>query len=90
MIEMDSQEICKLLDILIGNPQPVGDSAIDEQRKRHLLKLIDVGNWVLSMISEVAQNRHSEYFSMREIGEWAYATMLQWEEWLSEQEEENA
>lgn len=85
-----SDEIIKLASALIGSVHPVADSAIDWKVKENLKTMIDVINWALGEMSEVAGNRHSFYGSQRDVGERAYAALLEWEEWLRGVEEELA
>ena len=42
---MNHEEIIKLLGILIGGTEAVGDSAVDHQVEANLKTLIDVTNW---------------------------------------------
>lgn len=83
-----SDEIIKLASALIGSVHPVADSAIDWKVEENLKTMIDVINWALGEMSEVAGNRHSFYGSQRDVGERAYAALLEWEEWLRGVEEE--
>lgn len=88
--KMTSREICKLLEIVVGNTEPVADSAIDPQREENLKTLIDIGDWVLDGLLYVAEHRKDPYYSSHAIGERAYATMLEWKDWLATKEVELA
>lgn len=90
MVKFSSNEIEKLLDALIGNTEPVADSAIDERVKENLMNLIDVVNWCLDGVYDAARHRKSPYGSQRAIGERAYAAMLEWKDWLENVEDELA
>lgn len=90
MKRMTDQEICKLLDIVIGPTEPVADSAIDVEREENLKTLIDIGNWVLDGLYYAAQHRKDQYYSSSIVGERAYVTMLEWKDWLAEKEDELA
>ena len=90
MAKMTSREICKLLEIIVGETEPVADSAIDPVRAENLKTLIDIGNWVLDGLFYAAEHRKDPYYSSQIIGETAYAAMLEWEEWLEQKEEELA
>lgn len=90
MRKMGSNEICKLLDILVGDTEPVADSAIDSEVDENLKTLIDIGDWVLDGLWYSARHRKDPYYSSKTVGERAYATMLEWKEWLAEKEEELA
>lgn len=87
---MTSREICKLLDIVVGATDPIADSAIDPIREENLEALIDIGNWVLDGLLYAAEHRKDPYYSSRTIGERAYATMIEWKEWLAKIEDELA
>ena len=90
MRKMGSNEICKLLDILVGNTEPVADSAIDFETEENLKTLIDIGDWVLDGMWYAAKHRKDPYYSSQTVGERAYAAMLEWKKWLAEKEEELA
>lgn len=85
-----SDEIIKLASALIGSVHPIADSAIDRKVDDNLKTMIDVVNWALGEMIESAGNRHSFYGSQRDVGERAYAALLEWEEWLRGVEEELA
>lgn len=90
MQKWESREIVKIVDALIGSTEPVADSAIDEKVDRNLMVLIDVINWCLDGVYDAARCRHSPYGSQRDVGERAYAAMLEWKEWISDIEKELA
>ena len=90
MNKMTSQEICKLLEIVVGNTEPVADSAVDPEREENLKTLIDIGDWVLDGMLYAAEHRRDPFYSSKTIGERAYATMLEWKDWLAAKEEELA
>ena len=90
MKRMTNQEICKLLDIVIGPTEPWADSAIDIEREENLKTLIDIGNWVLIQLYCAAKHRKSTYYSSSKVGERAYGAMLEWKDWLAEMEDELA
>lgn len=90
MDKMTSREICKLLEIVVGNTEPIADSTIDLIREENLKTLIDIGDWVLDGLLYAAEHRKDPYYSSQKIGERAYAAMLEWKEWLAQKEEELA
>lgn len=90
MNKMTSQEICKLLEIVVGNTEPVADSAVDPEREENLKTLIDIGDWVLDGMLYAAEHRKDPFYSSKTIGERAYATMLEWKDWLAAKEDELA
>lgn len=87
---MTSREICKLLGIVVGKTEPIADSAIDPIREENLKTLIDIGDWVLDGLQCAAEHHKDPYYSSQAIGERAYATMLEWKEWLAQKEAELA
>ena len=90
MDKMTSTEICKLLEIVVGITEPAADTAIDEKCEQNLKTLIDIGDWVLDGMYYAANHRHDPYYSSSSIGERAYASMLEWKDWLARKEEELA
>lgn len=90
MAKMTSREIRKLLEIVVGETEPVADTNIDLIREENLKTLIDIGNWVLDGLLYASEHRKDPYYSSQKIGERAYAAMLEWKEWLAQKEEELA
>ena len=88
--KMTAQEICKLLEIIVGDTEPVVDSAIDVQIEENLKTLLDIGDWVLDGLWYAADHRKDPYYSSRQVGERAYAAMLEWKEWLAQKVKELA
>ena len=87
---LKSDEITKMVDLMIGRTDPAGDSAIDHDREENLKKLIDLVDWCFDGMYDAARHRKSFERSVRDIGERAYAAMLEWKEWISGVEEELA
>ena len=83
-VGMNDREIIKLLEILIGSTEAVGDSAIDNKIEINLKTLIDVANWCMDGVSQSASTRHRKEYSMSKIGERAFSALCEWEEWLKE------
>lgn len=69
MAKLTSDEIIKVLDMLIGPVEAYGDSAIDKTRKENLENLLDITDWCLDQIwySSMAADRKEA--SMVEIGQ---------------------
>lgn len=86
--KLDSSVICNLLENLIGDTEPVADSAVDIKRERNLMTVIDVLDWCLESLSVAAKHRHSEYGSERRVGERAYAVFDAIAKWCNEKLEE--
>lgn len=83
MKKLTSRDICNLLDILVGNTEPYGDTAIDEVTEQNLKILIDVGDWILDGVLFAADFYKSPMLSMRVIGMRAKRAMFEWRDWLS-------
>lgn len=90
MKKMTSQEICNLLEVIVGNTEPEADTWRDEIIEENLKTLIDIGDWVLDGLFLSAKHRKDIYASSHKIGERAYATMLEWKDWLAKKEEDLA
>lgn len=88
--KFEVNEITKILNMMIGGTEPYGDSSIDERIEINVKTLIDVINWCLDGIYYAARHRKSQYKSMMDIGERAYAALLEWKEWIAAVEEELA
>lgn len=84
MSKLDSNEIIKLLEILIGETEAVGDSAQDKEIEKNLMTLIDVTNWCLDGIMQSAETRDRIEYSMRIVGTRAYGAMLDYKKWFDE------
>ena len=76
MSKLNSKEIIKVLDNLIGETTAVGDSITDSVIDYNLRNLIDITNWCLDGIAQSATTRHSFDSSMRQIGERAFSTLV--------------
>ena len=83
-IKLDSNEICNLLDALIGLVEPQADSSIDEKVKENLKTVRDIWEWAMDIFYYAAKHRNDIYDSSKEIGEIAYSVMLEWKDWLEQ------
>lgn len=90
MRKWSTDEIIKVIDAMIGRTEPAGDSSIDHVVEDNVRTLIDVMDGCLDRMYEAAKYRKSEYGSQRDVGERAYAAMLEWRDWLNDKEEELA
>ena len=88
MRKWETNEITKLIDAMVGCTDPVGDSATDKTIEDNLKTLIDVTNWCLDGLYSAARFRKSQYRSMSDIGERAYASLLEYKDWTTAIEEE--
>ncbi len=88
MSKLNSGEITKLLNILIGATEPIGETNCDEKVLENLKTLIDVTNWCLDSISCARDYIHRFENSMNKVGFTAQCAMQEWAEWLKERSEE--
>lgn len=88
MEKLDSSEIIKLLDNLIGETEAVGDSSADEIILDNLMTLIDVTDWCIDGVAKSSKTRNRQEWSMQFIGKGAFKALLRWKEWLTERSEE--
>lgn len=85
MGRLKSYEITKVLDVLIGEVEAVGDSNADERRLENLKTLIDVTNWCLDGLEfamESGQGRVEA--SMQEISYTAHGALDEYKTWLND------
>lgn len=83
-----TNEITKILNATIGATDPVGDSSIDPTIEDNLKTLIDITNWCMDGLYSAARFRKSHYRSMADIGERAYASLLEYKDWINGVENE--
>ena len=83
MSKLNSKEIIKVLDNLIGETTAVGDSVADSVIDWNLRNLIDITNWCLDGIAQSAVTRHSFYSSMRQIGERAFSALVEYRDFAN-------
>ena len=88
MARLKSDEICKLLDTLVGYTFPVSDSSIDNAIAENLDILIDISYWVIRRLYRTSEYRTSSYCSSKEIGEKAYLAMMDLKEYFDDLEVE--
>lgn len=81
---LNSQEIIKVLDNLIGQTEAVGDSNVDERRHERLKVLIDVTNWCLDGVQFASSACGRPEGSMHKIGWDAKCALDEWHTWLGE------
>ena len=65
---MDSEEIIKLLGILVGSVEAVGSSHVDNQIYDNLSKLLDVMDWGIDRILGASMTADRPEYSMARIG----------------------
>ena len=83
-MKLNSQEIIKVLDSLIGSTEAVGDSWADEKIEKNLMTLIDVINWCLDGVYQSSSTRDRVEYSMRVVGSRAYEALLDYKKWLND------
>lgn len=88
MDKLNSKEIIKLLDILIGSVEGIGETYHDEIVLKNLQTLIDVTNWCIDGIAQASEQIHRQEYSMHKIGFTAQCAMQEYHDWLTERIED--
>lgn len=83
MRKLSNSEICNLNEILIGGTEPIGETYYDQEVENNLMRLIDLGDWVLDGLYYAALYHNRTEYSMKQVGERAKAAMMEWRDWLS-------
>lgn len=83
-MKLNSQEIIKVLDELIGRTEAVGDLWADEEIEKNLMTLIDVINWCLDGVYQSSSTKDRIEYSMRIVGSRAYEALFDYKKWLDE------
>lgn len=84
MDKLNSKEIIKLLDILIGSVEGIGETYHDEIVLKNLQTLIDVTNWCIDGIAQAREQVHRHEYSLHKIGFTAQCAMQEYHDWLLE------
>ena len=85
----ETHEITKLLDVLIGKVEAVGETEEDERRLDNLKTLIDVTNWCLDGLQfAMASGRGRAEWSMAEISYTAQCALDGYSTWITDVLEE--
>lgn len=85
MERLKSNEITKVLDVLIGEVEAVGESNADERRLDNLKTLIDVTNWCLDGLEfAMDSGKGRAEGSMQKIGHTAELALDEYKTWLNE------
>lgn len=83
-----SEQIADIVMELIGEIEPVGDSAIDDKRFNNLLAVENVMDILFDEIRWASENRNRYEYSMQKIGKNASDYLLAKYNWLKEQFED--
>lgn len=84
MEKLSEEEICKVVDLLIGEVEPAGDSRIDRDwmvNIEHLTNLID---HCLDRVSYAANYSNHDAYSMREVGRYALRYLAESAAWFND------
>ncbi len=82
--KMTASEIIRLLEILIGTTNAVGETNADEQIHKNLQTLIDVVNWGLESIHTSSFTCGRPEYSMHNVGYDAKCALDEWRMWLED------
>jgi hypothetical protein len=84
MARLKSNEIIKLLEILIGDVEAVGESNADERRLENLKTLIDVTDWCMDGLEFAMESGQGRFeASMQEISHTAKRALDGFRNWLN-------
>lgn len=88
--KLKSDEIIKLLNILVGGTEPIGETNYDEKAMENLKTLIDITNWCLDGVAYAREYLGRYEYSMYMVGYTAQGAMQDWMKWLEERVGEDA
>ena len=81
----ETKEITKLLNVLIGNVEAVGETNEDNSRLDNLKTLIDVTNWCLDGLQFAMDSGYGRYeSSMAEISYTAQCALNEYGAWITD------
>lgn len=81
----ETSEITKLLDVLIGKVEAVGEAYEDERRLDNLKTLIDVTNWCLDGLQHAMDSGYGRAeYSMEGISYTAQCALDEYGKWITE------
>ena len=81
----ETGEITKLLDVLIGKTEAVGETNEDKRRLDNLKTLIDVTNWCLDGVQfAMASGYGRPEYSMAEISYTAQCALDEYGRWIAD------
>ena len=87
--KFETGEITKLLDMLIGEVEAVGETNEDNRRLDNLKTLIDVTNWCVDGLQfAMASGYRRPEYSMTEISYTAQCALDEYGKWIDEVLEE--
>ena len=84
MSKLESKEIIKLLEILIGDTEAIGETNHDEKALENLKTLIDVTNWCLDGIMQSSETCGAVEYSKHLVGFHARCAIEEYMRWLTE------
>ena len=83
MPKIDSDTVVLVIDRLVGDIYPIGDSTIDEQRYENLKLMEQVLDILVGRMSVVAKDSDSPFASCRRLGDSAESWMSDTKEYLA-------
>lgn len=83
MEKLSEEEICKVVDLLIGDVESVGDSRIDRDRMINLKRLTFLIDHCLDRVNSAAEHSTSQEGSVRGIGRYALRYLAESAEWFN-------
>ena len=89
-MELSANEICNVLEVLIGNTHAQGETTADDKAFERLKVLESVTDWCMDGFNYEASLAHRNEWSMSRSGKEAIAYLKETKEWIEaiEREEE--
>lgn len=87
-MKLASYEIIKLLNVLVGSSEPIGDSNYDRQAADNLKIVADIGDWCLDRVLTARKYIDRSEYSMCQVGINADCYIRDWKKYLINIEEE--
>ncbi len=88
MTKLTGDEICRVLDALIGRTNAIGDAEEDYRIEQNLKNLIDVADWCIGGLLYASEDRYAIAKGMHDIGERAFAALDEIGTWCKQKVEE--
>lgn len=87
MKKLSDDEICKVVDVLIGEVDATGEANTDRRRLSNLESLIQLTDACLDKIYNASCTSNSSEYSMMKIGKTALKYLGELAEWFERQKE---
>lgn len=85
---LNYEEIITLLDVLLGNTEPIADSAVDRKIMHNVTMTIEIANYIMEKLNQAAKYTHSPYASQNLVAKEALRELIVMRDWITKLEEE--